>query len=160
LTIPFNLGTPGKENSVRRKLLDAPGKGDLGPVVDRVQHSPPSPSADEPVLVKARVSDSGGVSSVQAFYRAGTAGDFSPVPLFDDGQHRDGEGGDGLFAGEIPGAPARTKVVFYVEAQDSQGNVGRFPREAPQRTCVYMAQGPEKERLDAVRVILDPARTT
>jgi hypothetical protein len=160
LSVPWNLGTPGTENSATRRLRAATGTANLGPVIDGVEHSPPLPEAGEAATVTARVSDSDGVASVRAFYRTGSAqGAFDALPLFDDGLHGDGAAGDGVYGGQLPGFASGTRVVFYVEAADTLGAVRRFPVEAPQRTCLYLAGRPPAARLDTYSLILDTARS-
>jgi len=161
MTVPRNNGTPGAENSARRLLREATGSDNLGPVIDSVVHSPPSPPANQPVHITARVADSDGIGSVEVHYALNSAASaFTVAPLADDGAHGDGEAGDGLYGGELPGFAARAKVVFFVEAKDSSGAVGRFPASAPERTCLFMAQGPlADKRPDTFRVVLDSART-
>ncbi len=159
LTIPWNIGTPGRENSARRELREATGSGNLGPVIAGVRHWPPSPASGELVTVTAQVFDSQGVSSVVLFYALESAlGGFDSIPLLDGGESDDGAAGDGLYGGELPRAPDKAWVVFYVEAADSGGAVTRFPRDAPERTCLYQAAGPAGEGFDAARIILDKAR--
>ena len=161
LTVPWNLGTPGAENSVRKRLRLATGSGNQGPVIDRVRHNPIVPLPNMPVTITARAQDSLGVASVQVYYRDTSAlGDFLSAELLDDGAHSDGAAGDGIFGGEIPGsAVVGTKRVFYVEAVDSAGATGRFPVDAPARTCLHVVANPAKERLETVRTILDATRT-
>ncbi len=161
LTVPWNLGTPGAENSVRKRLRLATGSGNQGPVIDRVRHNPIVPLPNMPVTITARAQDSLGVASVQVYYRDTSAlGDFLSAELLDDGAHSDGAAGDGIFGGEIPAsAVVGTKRVFYVEAIDSAGATGRFPVDAPARTCLYIVADPPKAGLATVRTILDAART-
>ncbi len=160
LAVPLSLGTPGAENSARKKLREATGSGNLGPVIDRVRHAPATPPSNLPISVTARVQDSDGVPGVQVFYRVGSAaGEFLSAPLLDDGLHGDGDAGDGLHGGEVPGFPARTKVVFYVEAVDGAGAARRFPVDAPARTCLFMVNDPVRQSMDSVRLVLDTART-
>ncbi|HVR74131.1 MAG TPA: lamin tail domain-containing protein, partial [Planctomycetota bacterium] len=161
LTVPRNIGTPGAQNSVRANLIASTGSGNLGPVIDSVKHTPPSPGPGQPVRVSARVSDSNGLAAVEVHYRAGSgAGGFTAIPLQDDGANGDDEAQDGIFTGEIPGHAATTRVVFFVEAADTPGAERRFPLDAPAITCLYQVQGPVSPGLDTARMILDTARTS
>jgi hypothetical protein len=157
LTVPADLGTPGAENSARRKLREATGSGNLGPVISAVEASPPSPLPGAPARISARVSDSDGVSRVRVFYRTGSAqGAFTAVDL----SREPAVGGAGdIYAGQIPGMSTGTKVVFYVEAQDAIGAARRFPVEAPARTSLYLVSGAAGGTLDTCGVILDDQRT-
>jgi hypothetical protein len=159
LKIPENLGTPGAENSALRRLRDATGSTNLGPVIDDVKHAPAVPSPNTGVTVTARASDSDGIASVKAWYRVGSAGaNMTAVDLADDGAHDDGAAGDGVYGGPLPPQPARTKVVFYIEATDLLGASRTFPIDAPARTCLYMPMDAADARIHTARVILDVAR--
>ncbi|MBI4604027.1 MAG: lamin tail domain-containing protein [Planctomycetes bacterium] len=160
LKVPQNLGTPGAENSARRRLREATGGGNLGPVIGDVRHSPAVPAPNISAPVTARASDPDGVASVKAYWRLGGAGDeMAAVDLLDDGAHGDGAAGDGVYGGAVPGQVARSKVVYYVEAADGAGAARRFPVDAPARTLLYMVLDPTSERLDTARVVLDNARS-
>lgn len=151
MTVPWNLGTPGRENSLRARLLADTGSDNLGPVIADVLHRPLSPRRDEPVRVQARVADSDGLQIVRVLYRRNEADTFSAEELFDDGRHADGDADDGLYGGEIPGNSG-TKVLFFIEAEDALGAVGSFPAEAPEKTCLYLAEGAV---LDSIQIVMD-----
>ncbi len=160
MAVPWNLGTPGAENTARRRLREATGGTNLGPVIDSVEHRPVSPSPDEPVTLIARARDADGIESVRCHYRVDDAtGEFASIELLDDGALSDRHRGDGLFGGQLPGFPDRTRIVFYIEAVDALGHARRFPVEAPERTHVFMVEKAINTPLDLYRVILD-ARTT
>jgi len=151
MTVPYDLGTPGTENSVRRD--------NLGPVIGDVLHRPAVPVDSEPIGVTARVSDPDGVAEVRALFRLDKLSeDFQSRPLFDDGYHGDGAAGDGLYRGELPGFQAGSTVVFYVEASDTLGNVLRSPRTAPDRTRVLVVDTAVETERDCTRIVLDSAR--
>ena len=69
-----------------------------------------------------------------------------------------GQAGDGVYEGEIPTFPSRTRIVFYIEAVDEQGNARRFPPEAPAKTCLYMVEAPIDVPFDLYHLVLDTAR--
>jgi hypothetical protein len=50
-----NLGTPGGRNSR--------AASNVGPAISKIRHSPVLPAANQPVVVKAQVSDPDGLSS-------------------------------------------------------------------------------------------------
>lgn len=157
MTVPWNLGTPGEENSLRARLRETEGSDNLGPVIAGVRHLPLSPVQGEFARVTARVSDSNDVASVQVFFKQNSAAQFESRELFDNGSHNDGDAGDGVYGGALPGFVINTKVTFYIEATDTLGAIGRFPVEAPERTCVFMVEGPVAER---IQVVLDDRATT
>ncbi|MCH2374851.1 MAG: lamin tail domain-containing protein, partial [Planctomycetes bacterium] len=153
MTVPRNLGTPGEENSVRARLRAETGSDNLGPVIAEVHHLPFSPDPRETVHVVARVADRDGVAAVRVVFSDDVkSGEFEERELFDDGVHDDGDPGDGVYGGEIPGFSASKRVVFFVEAEDTEQVVGRFPRGAPEKTLVYMVEGPVSE---TVQVVMD-----
>ena len=150
LAYPPNLGSPAARNGVAVE--------NLGPVISGVRHSPAVPGGSQETRVFARVSDADGVAWARARYRTGSpAGVFLAADLYDDGAHEDGEAGDGLYAGTIPGQSVGVAVVFYVEAEDSLGAWRAFPREAPERTLVYRHDAGFSARGFAYRVIHDDA---
>lgn len=160
LTVPWRLGTPGAENSATRILREETGAANLGPVLSEVRNEPPSPAPGELARVTARVSDADGVDDVRVLYRTGHGeGAFETVALLDDGGHGDGRADDGVWGGDLPDFPAGTKVVFYVEATDADGRVGRFPREAPEATSLFRVRGAVNQPIDSYRVLLDDRRT-
>ena len=155
LTVPLNLGTPGRENSVRENLREETGSANLGPVISSVSHDPVSPAQGELVSVRARISDSDGISRVRLLYREGSPrGDFSVVDMADESN------GEGRFQGRMGGFATRRKVVFYLEAEDEDGAVRRYPRDAPEHTLLLQAAGRVSTNVDASRVILDDVKTS
>ena len=130
LPVPPNLGTPGQRNS--RAVANA------GPAIVQVSHAPVLPSAAEPVVVTARVSDPDGVGAVRVLYRLDPGATLFPVPMNDAGTNGDAVAGDGLFSGTIPGQPANTLVAFRIEANDAATPPAgaRFPQDAPGRECL------------------------
>jgi hypothetical protein len=149
MTVPFNLGTPGEENSVRRD--------NLGPVIGELTHYPATPLALEPVTVTARVSDFDGVQGVQVVFQTSHNEGFESRALFDDGFHADGKALDGVYGGQIPGFPIGTTVGFYLEATDSLGNVLPSPRTAPDQTHVIHVVNASELARDRTRILLDKA---
>ena len=157
LTVPWNLGTPGEENTARRRLRESTGGDNQGPVIADVRHLPPASDA-LPVKVHARVADADGVSTVRLLFREDDVEGipFTAVELFDDGAHDDGWAGDEVYGGDLQASFTKgTKVLFYVEAEDGSGAVTRFPAEAPERSCIFLAGPPADVRL---QLILDEAR--
>ena len=149
LRIPYNLGSPGQANSVV--------SNNLGPVLSEVIHQPAVPAAGQGVTILARASDSDGIDSVRALYDPSGNNASGQIELFDDGAHSDGEAGDGLFGGDLPGFSNNTKVTFYVEAVDNAGNRRREPRDAPARDMVYQHSTPLTANSFTYRLIHDDA---
>ncbi len=162
LTVPRDLGTPGRENTARARLRDETGSTNLGPLIWAVTHSPATPESGDPVTVSARIDDADGVASVTVLYREGNAnGPFERVPLTrSPGRGLDAVDGPGeQHRAELPGFSARDKIVFYLEATDATGRTSRFPATAPAETLLFMVSGPQESDLDSVAIALDDART-
>lgn len=132
LTVPRHLGTPGLPNS--RRVDNA------GPVIVEVTHSPILPTANQPVVVTARVSDPDGVNSVRLAGRVD--GNNTPINLSlrDDGTAGDAIPGDGIYSGILTGRSAGVLVAFRVEATDGAGTpvTSQFPAAAPAHECLVM----------------------
>jgi hypothetical protein len=133
LTMPLDLGTPGRQNTAF--------VSNRGPDVLDVQHAPVVPLSGEPIVVTARVTDNDGVRSVNLFYRSEGNATFMSTPMLDNGSGNDSIGGDGIYTGTIPGASGGTMRAFYIEASDGSA-LTRFPTkldptaEVPDRTCL------------------------
>ncbi len=160
MSIPLDLGTPGAENSVTTILREQTGATNLGPVIADVEHDPPMPAPGAPIAVRARVMDADGIASVHALYRLGSAaGAFEAIELHDDGQHGDGDAGDGLWGGWLPALNGGARVVFFVEAVDALGASRSLPLAAPDDTLVFQVVAAPTGRLDDYSVVLDTARS-
>lgn len=131
MPVPLNLGTPGARNS--RYLSNS------GPAVLEVKHSPVLPSAGQPVVVTARVSDPDGLGPVVVVYRNDTTG---AAPWTVNMTNVAGSAPAGTtsatYAGVIPGQTTGTLIAFYVQAADRAASAAtnRFPNDAPTRECL------------------------
>ncbi len=149
LDIPFNLGTPGLQNTAF--------VANRAPDIRDVRHSPVLPAGGEPIVVTARITDNDGVEAVMLSYRSeGSA--FTSVPMVDDGSGDDSVAGDGLFTATIPGTTSGTIRAFFIEAFDGMAFT-RFPSrldptaEVPERTClVRVGEIPVNSRFATYRV--------
>jgi hypothetical protein len=133
LTMPLNLGTPGKQNTVFVT--------NRGPDIINVKHEPVLPAGGEPIVVTARVTDNDGVAFVTLLYRSEGSGILRNLPMLDNGSGDDFIGGDGVYTATIPSASNGTMRAFYIEATDGSAST-RFPTkldpsaEVPDRTCL------------------------
>jgi hypothetical protein len=135
MPVPNNLGSPGMPNSTY--ITNA------GPAIYDVTHFPTVPVANQPVVVKAHVSDPDAVTNLTLFYRLDPATTYIAVPMKDDGTGGDMVPGDGVFSATIPGQAANQIAAFYVSATDGLGATTRFPAlrppdNEPARECVVM----------------------
>ncbi len=121
LALPRRLGTPAAPNS--RLVANA------GPAIYDVEHSPVLPSADEPVVVTARVGDNNGVNAVTLKYRIDPNPSYLSVPMLDNGTAGDLIAGDRIYSATLPGQTAGGMVAFYIEARDTPGATNTFPQD-------------------------------
>ncbi len=125
-------GTPGSTNST--------AAGKIAPIVLDVQHSPLIPGPADPVTVTAGVIEGPGqAATVRLRYRVDRSvymgpddypqdvDDFATLVMSDDGAHRDGVAGDGLYGAQILPYPDGTTIEFYVEALDAEGRIRTWP---------------------------------
>ena len=150
MSVPWNLGTPGAENSLRLALRKKTGSDNLGPVMMDVVHVPASPVIGLPVAVNARVSDSDGVASVRVFFKEDVLeiAEFQSAELqenlLEQTEEQERVSCGSTYVGEIPSlSEQRGQVAFYVEATDARGAVTRFPSDAPERTLAYRTDSRE-----------------
>jgi hypothetical protein len=132
LTMPPDLGTPGRQNTAF--------VSNRGPDIFGVQHAPVMPLAGEPIVVTARVTDNDGVNQVMLHYRSEGSTGFATTEMFDNGSGNDLVDGDGVFTGTIPGTSSEMRA-FYIAAFDGSA-LTRFPTvlqpsaDVPERTCL------------------------
>lgn len=107
----------------RNFLLANPEVAQVAPIIHHADYRNASgsmwtpPQAGEPVQVTAQVSSANGIFQVVLYHAGGLAGNFSSIPMVDDGLHGDGAAGDGLYGATLPAYPAGSWVRFYIEAQ-------------------------------------------
>ncbi len=130
LPVPLNLGTPGNINSVSQRQIDRTGSTNLGPTIDKVRQNPVVPEASESVTVSAKISDPDGIqaNSVRLFYALNSkTANFTQVAM-------SGPDNDGRYSAVIPGQSSGTRVLYYIVADDTENEEGRFPTDANLRT--------------------------
>jgi hypothetical protein len=133
LTMPPNLGTPGKQNTAF-----VPNRG---PDILNVRHVPVLPAGGQPITVTARVTDNDGVWLVTLYHRSEGTARFTGIRMRDDGAGGDAIGGDGVYTATIPGASGGMMRAFYIEASDRSAST-RFPTllgptaDVPERTSL------------------------
>lgn len=141
----------------RDMLLSHPEVNRTGPAIAEVVMAADGaewakPASGEAVTVRAQVS--GSVQAVRLYYGPGLVGNFTRVPMFDDGAHADGAAGDGVYGASLPGHGPGTWVRFYIEAaaDDAAGTVRYLPAGAEHDVFIYQVQ-PAPPAQDAAVVI-------
>jgi hypothetical protein len=146
LNRPGPGGTPGAPNSA---LTDR-----MGPTFERLAHAPVVPAAGEPVTVRVEARAPDGVASATLNVSV-DGGDFEAWPMdTPDDQH---------FSVVLPGRPAGALVQFYVEAEDTAGDVAFFPAAGPDSRALYRVQDAAAAgagTLHALRILMTPADST
>ena len=145
LHIPRNLGTPGAVNSVTQRQAAAGGSSNIGPVIDKMVQGPNLPGNNTPVEVRCRVQDPDGVESVRLFWNLNRA---SNTGVATNQVAMQGPDDEGRYHAVIPGQSLRQTVVFYVEATDTAGKVGRYPVDPTSRTNPSVLSDASIENLD------------
>ena len=125
----FNPPTPGALN----------GTGSAGPVI--YEATPADPLVPRPLgnasspamTVTARViKTKNNISAVRAYSRTMWNAESAAIPMNDAGTGVDAVAGDGIYSASLPttGAGAGQMLRWRFEAQDSQGNITKFPSYA------------------------------
>lgn len=118
--------TPGRPNSVASERLRLQ--------ISKVSRHPREPTSSDPVWITALVRASE-APEVLLSYEAG--GPSASLAMADDGQHRDGLAGDGVFGVEVPPFPHNTQVRFRIRAR-AGGAEATFP--APRSPTAPLAE--------------------
>jgi hypothetical protein len=84
-----------------------------------------SPADGEMVQVTAVVNSPDGINSVNLYYSNYSVGNFSLVPMYDNGNNNDGAANDGIYGASIPGFDLGTLVRFYIEAVEADFSLTR-----------------------------------
>jgi hypothetical protein len=141
LPVPEATGSPGRENGLTRRLRETAGSANLGPVISRVSHSPAVPREDENIEFRATISDADGVAEAWVHYQVDGGEEFQPVKLLEVGPSASDPTGDS-YTTTVPGATNGTLLNFFLEAKDAVGNVGRYPRDAPEELLSFIVDEP------------------
>lgn len=103
---------------------------DIPPIIKNVRYSPAIAQANQVIDVTAYIEDEDPNPVVQIYY-ALNAQNGSPVSMFDDGLHQDGQAGDLIYGGQIPAADTNGTIRFYISATDAGNAQSLIPRNAP-----------------------------
>ncbi len=143
----FTTPTPGDVNGL--------GTADLGPIISAANFTPAPPAQpnfNDPIVVTAKVAPSfNPITEVTLNWRV-MFGVTNTITMFDDGQHGDGMGGDGIYGATIPANSATNgqMIRWFITAKDFGNRQSRWPLfEDPNNTAEYLGT-----------VITDPSLTS
>ena len=89
----------------------------IPPVIEYVFQENINPNVGETVIIQSEISNA---ESVELMITTNQfSGQFFSIPMFDDGNHNDGEADDNIYAAEIPFQDSGVQVWYYVRASNS-----------------------------------------
>jgi len=135
---PYQTTVPGLRPFVRDRTAFLNAFPDINqpvPAISQVAHAPAQPTLRDTVWVTAAIAAPGGVSGVELAHATGEI--FTIAPMYDDGQHHDGQPGDGVFGGSIPPTAIGTTVRYYLRATATGGGMALDPPHAEGVTHAY-----------------------
>lgn len=95
-------------------------QGPLPAVINILFDTIPTPSAGEPIALRAEVLSASPLSGVQAEHWV-SGETIQASALYDDGLHEDGAAGDSIYGGWLSGAPSQSVINYRVEAASING---------------------------------------
>ncbi len=131
LKVPAKLGSPGMINTVTERLSDQARTVNMGPVITKVRQAHALPPEGTPQVIRARVSDSDGVTKVTLHFVINNAADENDRP---NSVVMTDPDGDGTYEGTIPAQARRANVLYWIVAEDTLSNSERFPVDNLART--------------------------
>lgn len=104
----------------------------VGPAsISTVTATPASPKSTESVVVKVKVTDLKGVTSVKLYYKASTASTFASAEMTAV------SGEQFMYSGTIPPFAKDVKVEYYIEVVNSDNLTSVYPLNAPTAKSSY-----------------------
>jgi hypothetical protein len=95
--------------------LSASGPLETYPIsITGTSHHPQDPSDIDPIIIATKITDDVPISTAELRINTGTG--YTPVSMYDDGYHHDGESGDSVYAFVLPPLPEGTEVSYYIYA--------------------------------------------
>jgi hypothetical protein len=114
----------------RSNALNQLQLNNIAPIISDLTQWPGQPSSQDSIRFTVRVEDEELNPSVFLSYRINGA--WQPqVPMFDDGQHHDGDAGDEVYGVILPTMPAGALVEYYINAVDGGARQTLEPPDAP-----------------------------
>jgi len=106
----------------RASALDQLEDTNAPPIINHVKNNLPGEMQD--ILITAKVEDEE-MPEVLVHYEINGTGTTS-MEMFDDGNHQDGNAGDGIYGAIIPALNQSGEFTYYIEATDENSNTNRF----------------------------------
>jgi hypothetical protein len=137
LTANVSVGSysvPGISNLLSGRLTYLQGTAEFGytaPTISAIALSTPSPALNSTVTITANVINT---STVYLGYRDDVEKKFVRVPMYDDGAHNDGAGGDNVYGADI--TVTTTQMQYYIYAENN--NAGMFSPERAEHEFYYL----------------------
>ncbi len=116
------------------------------PVIGNVGHTPEFPFSDDTVTISANVFDDVSVSEVRLFYRL-NLGNWASVRMT--------AGQNNNYHSTLPALPTGTRVDYYIQAEDNEGNISKEPLEAPFNFHTYRVLSPTVMTIAQAKVDID-----
>jgi CotH protein/lamin tail-like protein len=112
-------GTPGKINSCFTV--------NPSPLIYDVTHTPLISPPKNEIRFQTEILSSSPIISVRLFY-SGTEGNFTSIPMHDNGIQDNGIQGDNIYGVKIDsGESSNTYIRYYIEAVDSENRISKYP---------------------------------
>ncbi len=97
--------------------------------ISNVSADPVAPKSTESVTVTAKITDLKGVVSAQLKYKLSTAATFTAVNMTSSSNY--------VYTGTIPAHPLNAVVEYYIEVENQDGFIARYPANAPTQFAQY-----------------------
>ena len=101
----------------RDYLLNHPEISKISPVIEYVFQENIEPNVGETVIIKSEISNAENVELMVTTNQY--SGQFYSIPMFDDGNHNDGDANDNIYAAVVPFQDGGLQVRYYIRATNS-----------------------------------------
>ena len=101
----------------RDYLLNHPEISKISPVIEYVFQENIEPNVGETVIIQSEISNAENVELMVTTNQY--SGQFYSIPMFDDGNHNDGDANDNIYAAVVPFQDGGLQVRYYIRATNS-----------------------------------------
>lgn len=92
---------------------------DKPPVIANIIQNPPYPTYTDNVYISASITDDLQLKTSSLFYNVSSQKNYSPIDMYDDGNHNDESAGDNIYGCTIPPQNDGSIVSYYIQATDN-----------------------------------------